>query len=173
MSMTQQHENEELVQEQEVPEQTDSVDVVDEVAEFRDRYQRTLAELDNQRKRFDEEAKKARQFSMASAALDLLPAIDNLQRAAKHVPEALTTDPWVQGVLHIERQLTEVLQRWGASPIAAAVGDAFDSSRHEAISTTPVRDDLAEDCIAQVVATGYIMHERVLRPVQVIVTSSN
>lgn len=139
---------------------------------YKELYQRALADLENTRKRFETEKTQIARFAQFAAALDLLPVIDNFYRATEHVPAEQQQEAWVVGVMHIQKQLLEVLSDWGVSEIPAQVGDQFDPNLHEALGTT-LNDQVPEDQIITIQSKGYRLQDRVLRPTKVIVSKSN
>lgn len=96
--------------------------------------------------------------------------LDDLERALAATPEELSEQPWVQGLFLVGRRLTAQLDQLRVQQIGA-VGEQFDPRLHEAITMVP-RADVPEGAIVQVVRTGYILGERVIRPAQVIVAGA-
>lgn len=131
-------------------------------------YQRALADLDNQRRRFDDERQLMAKFAIGDLVIDLLPVLDNFTRATEHVPEAEKNSPWATGILHIRKQLMDVLAERGVTEVHAKPGDPFDPSQHEAIGSV-ANSDQPDDSIAEVKSVGYRLHDRIIRPAQVIV----
>ena len=146
--------------------------VVSDEPDYKELWQRALADLENARKRFDVERLSTIKFGQQGLIEELLPVIDNFYRATDHVPEDQKTSPWVMGVQYIQKNLLDVLQNYGVSEFAVAVGDAFDATRQEAIGTAQ-NEAIAEDHVAEVVGRGYMIHDRILRPARVIVSKGN
>ena len=136
--------------------------------DFREKWQRALADLENSRKRFDQEKQQLSKFSLASFIEELLPVVDNFDRATSHIPEEQRTLPWVTGIQYIQKNLADVLEKRGVKEIPVKIGEAFNPHHHEAIGTLE-SSDLPDEAIAEVKNKGYLLHERVLRPVMVIV----
>jgi molecular chaperone GrpE len=133
-----------------------------DVAEWRDRYVRTLADFDNFRKRSEREKQDFFKYALAGAVRDLLPVLDNFDRALAHAEEG---DDFHKGVLLIYKQMFDVLQRHGLSVIDKA-GVPFDPNIHEAV----VREEDAsvpDHTVVEVLQKGYFLHDRLLRPAMV------
>lgn len=141
--------------------------------ELRDRFMRTLADAENSRKRAERDRREAEQYGGSRLARDLLPVFDNLKRAL----DAATDDTRTQAAALIEgveltlRELTNVLTKHGVAPIEPAVGDTFDPQQHEAMFEAPLPGTKAGQII-QVMSVGFLLHDRLLRPAQVGVSSN-
>jgi molecular chaperone GrpE len=131
-----------------------------------DRYLRAVAEFDNVRKRSAREREEYTRYANESLLRDLLPVLDNLDRAlqaARSEPAtSLTT-----GVELIQRELLRVLEKFGLTPFTS-VGQPFDPERHEAVARVPSAD-VPDMTVAGETARGYLLHGRVLRPAMVTV----
>jgi len=153
----------------------ESPEIEPETADFQDKYLRAQAELDNQRKRFETERATLLRYGQEALLEDLLPVVDNFDRATEHVPEDQQGSSWVTGIQYIQKNLMDVLAQHGISPVEAKIGDVYDPQTQEAIGTADTTE-VAEDHIVQVVAKGYKLHDKLLRPVRVTVakpTKSN
>ena len=131
-----------------------------------DRYMRTVAEFDNARKRSAREREEHTRYANESVLRDLLPVLDNLDRAlqaARTEPAAAVTT----GVELIQRELLRVLEKFGLTPFTS-VGQPFDPERHEAVARVQ-RPELPEMTVAGETARGYLLNGRVLRPAMVTV----
>ena len=141
--------------------------------ELRDRFMRALADAENARKRSEKDRREAEQYGGSKLARDMLPVYDNLQRAL----EAATDDQrevsaaLIEGIELTMRELQNVFQKHGIEIIAPKVGDRFDPQLHQAMFEAPVPGTRAGDII-QVAAEGFMLHDRLLRPAQVGVSSS-
>jgi molecular chaperone GrpE len=103
-------------------------------------------------------------------ALELLPALDNLQRALDAASKQGDQGPLARGVAMVESQLMGVLGRFGIAPMIA-LNQPFDPNVHEAVSQVP-RTDVPPGTIVEVLQPGYRLHERVLRPAKVAVATA-
>ncbi len=147
--------------------------------ELRDRFMRALADAENARKRADRERRDAEAYGGTRLARDLLPVHDNLQRAlaaaeeqgAAEASEGVEKSPLVEGVELTLKELLNVFHKHGITEIAPGVGDRFDPKHHEAMFEAPVPNTKAGDII-QVSAVGFMLHDRLLRPAQVGVSST-
>lgn len=143
-------------------------EVISDSPDYQSLWQRTLADQENLRKRFDQERLTQAKFALGGFIEELLPVVDNFYRATEHVPAEQQNNGWVTGILYIQKQLLDVLEKEGLKEIATKSGDHFDPHRHEAIGTA-VHPDQPEETILEIKNKGYQLHDRVLRPVQVIV----
>lgn len=103
---------------------------------YLDQLQRTLAEFANFRRRVEQERNQAREFATRDLLRQLVPVLDDLQRAIGSVAEDQRETSWVQGVQMIERKLNGLLEREGVTPIDA-MGQPFDPAFHEAVASDP------------------------------------
>jgi len=142
-----------------------------EIADLKDRLLRTLAEMENLRRRSEREMADTRQYAVANFARDMLTVSDNLRRALDALPAETRkgADPaiaaLVEGVEVTERGLAQTLQKFGVRPIEAK-GEKFDPSHHQAMFEVETAE-LPAGTVAEVVQSGYLIGERVLRPAMV------
>jgi molecular chaperone GrpE len=129
--------------------------------------QRTQADFVNYKRRAERERAEEAQSARADLLSQLLPALDDLERALGHVPDALRDNPWAEGLPLVARQLRLALARAGVERLGAE-GDAFDPRLHEAVAYQP-RPGYSEGQIAHVARPGYRIGERIIRPAQVVV----
>lgn len=135
-----------------------------ELEELRERSIRTLADYENFRRRVDRERADQRRYAAAEALTGFLEVVDNLERALQAEGPA---DDLRKGVEMIHRQMLDLLDRFGASPIEA-LGERFDPSVHEAVSR--VEDEtVSHPTVLEEYQRGYRMHDRLLRPSMVLV----
>jgi len=132
--------------------------------------QRTQADFENYQKRTQRERESERRYWHGAFALDLLPVIDNLDRAMTAAKQAGESGPLVQGVGMVQTQLLDMLKRHGITPIDA-LGKPFDPNLHQAIMQQPSREHPPQTVI-QVLQQGFMIHDRVLRPAGVIVSAT-
>jgi len=145
-----------------------------EAAEFKDKALRTLAEMENLRKRTEREVADARAYGNASFARDVLAVADNFQRALDTVAPELRNDEkvklFVEGVELTERELLKVLAKHGVKKFSPE-GEKFDPNVHQAMFEME-RADLPPGHVAQVIQAGYMLGDRVLRPALVAVVKA-
>jgi molecular chaperone GrpE len=141
--------------------------------QFRDRFMRALADAENARKRADKDRREAENYGGSKLSRDLLPLYDNMKRAL----EAATADQkavsaaLIEGIELTMRELVNVFGRHGITPITPQVGDKFDPKQHEAMFEAPLPGTQAGNII-QVSTEGFMLHDRLLRPAQVGVSSN-
>jgi molecular chaperone GrpE len=136
-------------------------------ADVSDAYLRAKAEVENTRRRADEEVSKARKFALESFAESLLPVRDSME-AAIAIPNA-TPEQLLQGVHATLRLLTQALERNRIVEVNPPAGTRFDPHQHQAISV--VAADQEANTIVAVLQKGYLIADRVLRPALVTVTA--
>jgi molecular chaperone GrpE len=144
-----------------------------ELDEMKDRFMRALADAENARKRGERDRREAEQYGSTRLARDLLPVYDNLRRALNSIPDELRSQAGAltEGVELTLRELTNVMTKHGVKPISPAVGDQFDPQEHQAMFEAPVPGTKAGQII-QVMTEGFLLHDRLLRPAQVGVSSN-
>lgn len=140
--------------------------------ELRDRFMRALADAENSRKRADKDRREAENYGGSKLARDLLPVYDNMQRAlaAATDEQRQVSAALLEGVELTLRELKNVFKKHGIQRITPSVGDRFDPQQHEAMFEAPLPGTKAGDII-QVSAEGFMLHDRLLRPAQVGVSS--
>ncbi|OSP55331.1 nucleotide exchange factor GrpE [Pseudoruegeria sp. SK021] len=140
--------------------------------EMRDRFMRALADAENARKRSDRDRREAEQFGGSKLSRDMLPVYDNLVRALDAAPESdENTKALLEGVRLTLRELLNIFTKHGITPIVPEIGDRFDPQLHQAMFEAPVPQTKAGDII-QVMTQGFLLHDRLLRPAQVGVSST-
>ncbi len=137
--------------------------------EFLNLLQRTQADFQNYLKRSQREREQERQFFAGGMIRDLLPVLDNLERALAEAKRVGETGPLVQGVNLVLRQFLDLLQRHGVTRIAAE-GEPFDPNLHEALTQQPSAEH-PTNTVLHVAEAGYKMNDRVLRPAKVVVSA--
>jgi len=148
-----------------------SVDLAEKLLEAEKRVLFAQADLENFRKRMRREREDELKYANVPLISDLLPVLDNLQRA---IESAEKGDPQSGGILDgvrlVEKQLRETMKKRGCEEIDAA-GTPFDPNLHEAILQQP-NADVEPGTVLQVTQVGYQMYDRVIRPSQVIVSKA-
>ena len=166
---------EEVVEAEQI-EDDDAVEVEGDLDELvktaaeRDQYlalaQRTQADFENYRKRVARDAVQAQERGVAKLAKELLPALDNLDRA---IDAAEDEDPLLAGVRLVRSELSAALARLGIEAFAP-LGEAFDPNLHEAVAQQPV-EGATSGAVAEVFQNGYRMGETIIRPARVLVAA--
>lgn len=139
--------------------------------DLKDKFMRALADAENARKRSDRDRREAEQYGGSKLARDMLPVYDNLRRALDAAGEDALSGPVLEGVGLTLRELVNVFKKHGIEPIEPQVGDRFDPQLHQAMFEAPLPDTKAGDII-QVSQSGFMLHDRLLRPAQVGVSST-
>lgn len=136
--------------------------------ELKDRTLRTLAEMENLRRRTEREVADARVYAVTNFARDLLNSADNVRRAIESVPEAERTAATgalkglLDGIELTERDLIKTLERHGVK-LLEPQGQRFDPNRHQAMFEVP-NPEVPTGTVVQVMQSGYVIGDRVLRP---------
>jgi molecular chaperone GrpE len=149
-------------------------DAIKEAAGYKDRLLRTLAEMENLRRRTEREVTDARLYGIAGFARDILGVADNMDRALQSARASLRENAdagakaLLDGVELTERELLKVLDKHGVKKFEPAKGDKFDPNFHQAMYEVP-DTSLPGGTIAQMVQAGFKISERMLRPALVAV----
>jgi len=147
-----------------------------ESAEFKDKLLRTLAEMENLRKRTEREVLDARLYGIAGFARDVLAVADNMHRALEATGPELresadaNVKALIEGVELTERELLKTLEKNGVKKFSLQ-GEKFDPNVHQAMYEIPT-SDLPPGQVAEVIQAGYMIGERVLRPAMVAVSKA-
>ena len=141
--------------------------------DMRDKFMRALADAENSRKRADRDRREAEQYGSTRLARDLLPVFDNLKRALNAVGDDQRTNSaaLTEGVELTLRELITVMTRHGMTPISPEIGEMFDPQQHQAMFEAPLPGTKAGQII-QMMTEGFLLHDRLLRPAQVGVSSN-
>ena len=140
----------------------------DDLAQVKDSLLRTRADFENFKRRAEEERTRTIQVSRTEVILDLLPVIDNFDRAFADIPQEIAETNWVGGVKAIKQQFDKVLEELGIERIKT-VGEEFDPELHEAIAHEG--SDQPENEVIKEFEAGYRLGESVIRHARVAVSS--
>ncbi len=127
-------------------------------------WQRAEADFQNYKRRVEQERSESRRFASAALIINVLPILDDLERALGSLDARLAGLTWFEGIALIHRKLLVLLDNAGVTPIQAE-GQQFDPSFHEAVTHA----DGEEGKVLAEVQRGYKLHDRVLRPAMVVV----
>jgi molecular chaperone GrpE len=141
--------------------------LADKADEYLRLAQRKQAEFENFRKRAARETTVAQERGATKLAKELLPAVDNLERALQHAPDDGDDHGFVAGVKHVHADLIAALQRSGIEQFSPQ-GEQFDPTLHEAIAQTPI-EGADPGTVVEVYQRGYRVGETVVRPARVVV----
>ena len=145
-------------------------DLKRQVADKQDRLLRALAEVDNVKRRTQREREDYVRYANEGLVRDLLPIVDNFDRALEAARATQEAAKVVEGVSLIQRELLKVLERVGVTRYSA-VGERFDPNRHEATGRV-VSANQPPDTVVAELGAGYMLNGRVLRPAQVLVAAA-
>lgn len=123
---------------------------------------RAQAELQNAKIRLEREAGDLRKFASEAVLLKLLPTIDNLQRALKHLPKDLENNEWVRGIVALEQEFLKQVGEMGLKRFES-LGQPIDAERHEVLMEGPGQ----AGTVIEVIEDGYELHGKVVRPAKV------
>jgi molecular chaperone GrpE len=142
----------------------------EEIADLQDKLLRALADTENLRRRSQKDREDTLKYSSANFARDMLSVADNLRRAIESIPEGGDPDGqalvgFIEGISLTEKELLSTLERHGIQKVEP-IGEKFDPQFHEAMFEVPTSDSAA-GTVVQVVETGYVIHDRLLRPAKV------
>ena len=136
----------------------------EEAAKFRDNWHRAEADFQNYKRRTEQERDESRKFANVSVIINLLPVLDDFERAFGSLDSRLAGLSWFDGIYLIYRKLGQLLENSGVTPIQTE-GQAFDPRFHEAVAHA----EGEEGKVISEVQRGYKLHDRVLRPAMVVV----
>jgi len=138
-----------------------------QIAELTDKWLRARAELENVRRAARQDVDAARRYGAAPAITSLLAVLDNFQRALAAPPAAVPAD-FLQGLRFIEQQFLAVLEEHGVSRVTPEPGQPLDPRVHQALHEEDA-PELPPGSIVRLLLPGYRLHDRLLRPAQVVV----
>jgi molecular chaperone GrpE len=142
----------------------------EEAAENYDRFLRASADLENYKKRVSKEKADLIRYGNEELIKELLPVIDNLERALEHTSSEGAQEGIVDGVAMTLQLFLGILQRFGVTPIAVE-GEPFDPTKHEAVMEQPT-DDYNPGHVVAELQKGYLLNDRLVRPAKVAVAKS-
>ncbi len=145
-----------------------TADYEQQIGELTAHLQRLQAEFENYKKREANHRAELMDSAKESVLAELLPALDNFDRATTHLPAELEDNAWAKGMQYVGQQLLDILEGMGISQFSPK-GEKFDHSKHEALEHVDSTDP--PDTIVEVVTPGYKMGENIIRPATVKVSS--
>ncbi|GFO53021.1 protein GrpE [Geomonas sp. Red276] len=131
-----------------------------------DKYLRERADLENYRKRVQKEKEEILKYGNENFILEILPALDNLERAVSHAED--DSSAVIQGVKITLAMFVSTLKKFGVTPIETPAGAPFDPAFHQAMSQVETADQ-APNTVVTELQKGYLLNERLLRPAMVTV----
>lgn len=160
-------ENEQTAQ-PEAEKKEETVDIASQFEDMRDKYLRLSAEFDNYRKRTLREKSDILKYGSEEVLKDLLPVVDDLDRALKAIETATDINAVKDGLVLIVNKFNEFLKSKGVKEINA-VGQQLDTDLHEAITKFPAQDESQKGKIIDVIQKGYMLNDKVMRFSKVVV----
>jgi molecular chaperone GrpE len=143
-----------------MPKKQDAKELEDKITELTDALQRERADVINVRRRHDEQIASLKTIVKASVVRDLLPVLDNFERALKHVPKELEDNDYIKGVQGVVKQFEKTLEEIGVKRIKT-VGEVFDPVLHEAVSMED--GDGATEVVSEELQAGYKLGDEIIR----------
>jgi molecular chaperone GrpE len=140
----------------------------EEAQENYDRYLRLAAELENIKKRQERETAELRQFANENLLKELVPVLDNLERALEHGRQAEAPEALMEGLDLVSQDFLKVLGRFGVTPINS-VGERFDPAYHHAVMEEEA-PEVEDQTVLKELQKGYLLQNRLLRPAMVVVS---
>jgi len=153
-----------------------------QVTEYLDGWKRCKADFENYKRQQEEWAKSFQNYATENILGEIIPVIDNFELAVDHIPQTPENRTWREGILHIKKQLGDILINHGVKKIELKPGDSFDPNTHECIENQPVPPEKCEPAssnqekppvIEKIIRNGYVVGDKLLRPAQVTVTRAN
>ena len=150
-------------------------EIINKEQEYLAGWKRCQADFENYKKMQTEAQKEFVKYSAQNVVLQIIPVLDNFHMSTDHVPEDQKNNAWVTGIMHIQKQLENVLKENGVTEIETKVGDKFDPEIHEAIESNDKKQETRDkeqgmgDKISKIVMKGYKLNDKIIRPVKVIV----
>ncbi len=129
-----------------------------------ERWKRALADLENYKRISAKEKEEFKKYCLENFILELLPVLDNFEQALLHLPKELKGNNWIEGILHIKKQLLDVLEKFGVKEIDAQEGDEVDEKIHEAVMGKTKKE---KPIIKKIIKKGYRLGEKIIRPVMI------
>ena len=136
----------------------------------KDRFMRLSAEFDNYRKRKQREIDDFKKFANETVFKQFLSVVDNLERAIASAENNQDTDSLLEGVKLTHREILKIFQAFNVKPVEAD-NQSFDPNFHQAV-TQKKTNDVPENTVTDVLQTGYLLHDRLIRPAMVVVSTS-
>ncbi len=143
---------------------------LDEAKVYQEQYLRTLADMENLRKRTQRDKEELAKFANESLLRDILPVIDNLERAVEHAEQTESEDGLFEGVQMTLNQFSQLLDKFGVEPVDA-VGQPFDPAYHQAMGQVE-SEEHPVNTVVQQMQKGYQLNKRLLRPAFVLLAKA-
>lgn len=139
-----------------------------EIAEAKDKYLRLFAEFDNFRKRTNKEKLELRRTAAADTLSDLLPVLDDFDRAKKNHDDESSTEEFSEGVMFVYEKISSFMKKQGLE-VMKSTGEVFNADLHEAITDIPAPTEDMKGKVIDTVENGYILKDKIIRYAKVVV----
>ncbi|HEX7319592.1 MAG TPA: nucleotide exchange factor GrpE [bacterium] len=146
----------------------DLLEKTTELKQTKDKYLRSVADMDNYRKRMDKEMDEHKKYSKVDFFLKIIPVLENFDRALCGAEMNEDFESFRKGLEIIDRQFKETLKSLGLKEFSG-LGETFDPAKHEAIAVVTVNDK-PENTIVEEISKGYVVGDRVIKPAKVMVS---
>jgi len=146
--------------------------IVSKEEEYLNNWKRAMADFENYKKRQIESQKDLLRYSLEGITMQILPVLDNFHASTDHIPEDQKDNQWVVGIMHIQKQLEDLLKNNEIEEIQTKEGDEFDPKIHEAIKNDQKGEKDEPELknkIEKVLQKGYKIGGKVIRPTRVVV----
>ncbi len=139
--------------------------------EYLDGWKRCQADFENYKKMQMESQREFVKYAAENLVLQIIPVLDNFHMSTDHVPEDQKNNAWVTGIMHIQKQLENVLKENGATEIETKEGDQFNPEIHEALENNnqETKNKEQKNKISKVILKGYKLNGKIIRAVKVVV----
>lgn len=127
-------------------------------------WKRKVAEFENYKKRTVSDNENFQKFCLEGLILELLPVLDNFEMAADHIPDDQKESGWTSGIMHIKKQIYNILEAHGVNEFETKIGDDVDETKHEVISSTKKGGGSK---VGKIIKKGYEMNGKIIRPASV------
>jgi len=144
------------------------IEAAQQIGELTAHLQRLQAEFDNYRRRVADQQASIMDLAKQDVVLQLLPLIDNIDRALAHIPEDLKDNPWAGGVAGVAKQAEETFKSVGVTKVQT-IGQPFDHNSMEAVAVEGEGD---QEIVSEELQAGYMLGDKVIRPAMVKVERS-
>ena len=149
-----------------IEEETELTKLEKQAKEYLDGWKRCQADFENYKKMQIESQREFIKYAGQNIVMQIIPVLDNFHMSTDHIPKDQKDGGWVVGIMHIQKQLENVLAENGVEEISAKEGDKFDPAIHEAMQS---KEEVKGDKIKKIVMKGYKMGDKIIRPAKVIV----
>ena len=145
-------------------------EIANKEQEYLDGWKRCQADFENYKKMQTESQKEFVKYAAQNMVLQIIPVLDNFHMSTDHIPEDQKNNAWVTGIMHIQKQLENVLKENGVEEIETKEGDEFNPEIHEAISNSKdSKTDSNDSKIQKIILKGYKLENKIIRAVKVTV----